>query len=120
MAEQVEKTMKTEHRTRSELVREALRIYISIRHFPEETPTPAELRAIRRGRTAYENGDYITLHELRTKEKMARGPRVRRSGRFTSEEIHRALFPKGAPRRKKLEDLKEGIRRHIRERHARH
>ena len=44
---------------------------------------------------------------------------VRRSARFTSEDIHRVLFSKRAPRRKTLEQLKEGIRRHARKRHAR-
>lgn len=63
MAEQVERTMKAEHRTRSELIREALRTYISIRHIPEEIPTAAELRAIRRGEAAYRRGDYVILDE---------------------------------------------------------
>jgi antitoxin PrlF len=45
---------------------------------------------------------------------------VRRSGRFTSEDIHRALFPKKAtPTPRSVEEMKEGIRRHVRERHAR-
>ena len=44
---------------------------------------------------------------------------VRRSGRYTSEDIHRAVFPKGWPRRRSADDMKEGIRRHMRERHAR-
>ncbi len=73
MAEQVEKTMQAENRTRSELVREALRTYIAIRQFPEEAATPAELRAIRRGRAAYERGDYVTLDELRRREKAVAG-----------------------------------------------
>ena len=73
MAQQVEKTMQAENRTRSELVREALRTYIAIQRFPEETPTPAELRAIRRGRAAYERGDYVTLDELRRREKPVAG-----------------------------------------------
>jgi hypothetical protein len=63
MAEQVEKAMKTEHRTRSELVREALRTYISFRVLPQESPTSSELRAIRRGEAAYRRGDYISLDE---------------------------------------------------------
>jgi len=78
MADQVEKTMKAEHRTRSELVREALRTYIAIRQFPEEMPTPAELRAIRQGRAAYQRGDFMTLDELR-KEELARRPRRTRT-----------------------------------------
>ena len=44
---------------------------------------------------------------------------VRRSARFTSEDIHRALFPKQAPESRTVEDMKEGIRRRVRERHAR-
>jgi AbrB family looped-hinge helix DNA binding protein len=44
---------------------------------------------------------------------------VRRAGRFTSEDIHRALFPKKAPARHTIEEMKEGIRRRVRERSAR-
>jgi AbrB family looped-hinge helix DNA binding protein len=44
---------------------------------------------------------------------------VRRSGRFTSEDVHRALFPKGAPKARTLDEMKEGIRQFIRKRHAR-
>jgi antitoxin PrlF len=44
---------------------------------------------------------------------------VRRSGRFTSEDIHRALFPKKAPAQHTIEEMKEGIRRRVRERSAR-
>jgi AbrB family looped-hinge helix DNA binding protein len=43
---------------------------------------------------------------------------VRRAGRYSSEDLHRALFPKGAPKRKTLAQLKEGIRRYVRKRHA--
>jgi len=44
---------------------------------------------------------------------------VRRSARFTSQDIHRALFPKQAPKSRTVDDMKEGIRRSVRERHAR-
>ena len=44
---------------------------------------------------------------------------VRRSGRYSSEDIHKALFPEGPPKRRTVEEIKEGIRQHIRERHAR-
>jgi AbrB family looped-hinge helix DNA binding protein len=43
---------------------------------------------------------------------------VRRSGRYTSEDLHRALFEE-APEPKTLEELKEGIRRAVKSRHAR-
>lgn len=44
---------------------------------------------------------------------------VRRAGRYTSEDLHRALFPKGAPRPRSLEELKRGIGRYVKRRHAR-
>ena len=44
---------------------------------------------------------------------------VRRSARFTSLDIHRALFPKPAPKSRTVEDMKEAIRRRVRERYAR-
>ena len=44
---------------------------------------------------------------------------VRRSARFTSQDIHRALFPTLAPKSRTVDDMKEGIRRSVRERHAR-
>jgi predicted transcriptional regulator len=79
MAEQVEKAMKAEHRTRSELFREALRTYFSIRLLPRESPTPSELRAIRRGEAAYRRGDYITLDEY-FRELDRRPRRARKKG----------------------------------------
>jgi AbrB family looped-hinge helix DNA binding protein len=44
---------------------------------------------------------------------------VRRSARFSSEDIHRALFPGQTPKSKTLAEMKEGIRRRARERYAR-
>jgi antitoxin PrlF len=44
---------------------------------------------------------------------------VRRAGRFTSEDINRALFPDGPPQSRTLAELKEGVRRHVKSRHAR-
>jgi AbrB family looped-hinge helix DNA binding protein len=43
---------------------------------------------------------------------------VRRAGRYSSEEIHRALFPK-RPTSHTLEEMKEGIRTHMKKRYAR-
>ena len=45
---------------------------------------------------------------------------VRRAGRYSSEDVHRTLFPGRAPKRKTLDQLKQGIRRSVRKRHARH
>ena len=44
---------------------------------------------------------------------------VRRAARYTSNEIHRALFPKQEPRPRTLDEMREGIRRRLRKRHAR-
>ena len=43
---------------------------------------------------------------------------VRRAGRYTSEDVHRALFPK-PPKPRTLEELKEGVRRYMKGRYAR-
>jgi len=45
---------------------------------------------------------------------------VRRAGRFTSEEVHLALFRGRAPEPKSLAELKEGLRSAVRKRHASH
>ena len=42
---------------------------------------------------------------------------VRRAGRFSSSEIHRAIFA-APPAPRTLADLTQGIRRHIKARHA--
>ncbi len=44
---------------------------------------------------------------------------VRHAGRYSSEEIHRALFPEGPPAPVPVEDMKASIGKHIRKRHAR-
>ena len=60
MAHQVDQAMKREHRTRSELVREALRIYLA----GAFSPTPREQRAIAQGRREAQRGEYVTLEQL--------------------------------------------------------
>jgi AbrB family looped-hinge helix DNA binding protein len=42
---------------------------------------------------------------------------VRKAGRFSSEEIHRVLFPK-KPRPRTVEEMKAGIRQYTKKRHA--
>jgi antitoxin PrlF len=45
---------------------------------------------------------------------------VRRSARYTNEDLHRVAFPEGPPKKAaSLEDLKEGIQKYIRDRYAR-
>jgi len=44
---------------------------------------------------------------------------VRRAGRYSSEDIHRALFPRRAPRPRTVDEMKEGVRRYMKARHAR-
>jgi antitoxin PrlF len=43
---------------------------------------------------------------------------VRRAGRYTSQDVHNALFPKRAPKGRPA-DVKEAIRTYIRKRRAR-
>jgi AbrB family looped-hinge helix DNA binding protein len=44
---------------------------------------------------------------------------VRRAVRFSSSDLHEALFPQGRSGARKLANVKEAIRKHIRRRHAR-
>jgi AbrB family looped-hinge helix DNA binding protein len=44
---------------------------------------------------------------------------VRRAGRFSSEDIHRALFAGRAPAPRTVAEMREGIRRYVRKRYAR-
>jgi AbrB family looped-hinge helix DNA binding protein len=44
---------------------------------------------------------------------------VRRARRYTSTDIHQVLFPDGPPLRRSLDELKDGIRNDMKERHAR-
>ena len=43
---------------------------------------------------------------------------LRKAGRYTSEDIHRALFPT-PPEPRTIEEMDDGIRRHLRAKHAR-
>jgi AbrB family looped-hinge helix DNA binding protein len=43
---------------------------------------------------------------------------VRRVGQYTSEDVHKAVFAT-PPKRRSLRELKNGIRKHIKSRHAR-
>jgi predicted transcriptional regulator len=70
----VNRAARRQKRNPSELAAEALQWYFLVSEIPEETPTPAELRAIRRGRAAFKRGDYITLDELRRREAVVRRP----------------------------------------------
>jgi CopG family transcriptional regulator/antitoxin EndoAI len=63
MVKEFERVRKAENRTRSELIREALRLYFG-RSVAEVTASPAELAEIRRGRAEIRRGEYVTLDEL--------------------------------------------------------
>jgi len=65
MVEEFEKVRKAENRTRSELVREALRTYFSLVHrFPEIPASQTKLAAIRRGRQAFARRGHTSVEEL--------------------------------------------------------
>ena len=63
LVEKIERVRKAERRTRSDVVREALRSYFAIGRSYE--PSRAERRAIERGRSEIRRGQYVTLEELR-------------------------------------------------------
>ena len=44
---------------------------------------------------------------------------VRKGHRYSSEDVHAALFPEGTPSAKSLKELKDGLRRDVAKRRAR-
>jgi predicted transcriptional regulator len=70
MSQAVEKARKAERRTRSEIVRDALRLYFNpelalrIARLPVYTPTPRELRELEQGRQEMRRGEFLTLDEF--------------------------------------------------------
>jgi Arc/MetJ-type ribon-helix-helix transcriptional regulator len=63
LVRQFEEVRKKESRTRSELVREALRVYFESR-YPAVEATHDERLALRRGRAAFRNGDAVPLKDF--------------------------------------------------------
>ena len=58
----VERVRKLEHRTPSEIIREALRVYLA--RVPVVEATTTEKRAIRRGWAEFKQGKYVHLDNL--------------------------------------------------------
>jgi metal-responsive CopG/Arc/MetJ family transcriptional regulator len=83
MAKQMEQVQKQEHRTRSELLREAWRHYFESR-YPAYKPTRAEAAAIRKGRAAFKRGDYVPLRQLHNELDTARHQARKERPRKTS------------------------------------
>lgn len=44
---------------------------------------------------------------------------VRRAKKYTMRDLHSVLFPEGAPTRKTDDELREGLQKHLRGKHAR-
>src|SRR5438445_8464814 len=63
LVRQFEEVRKRESRTRSELVREALRAYFESR-YPAVPATKAEIAALRRGRAAFRHGNFVSLNQF--------------------------------------------------------
>src|SRR6202040_960962 len=67
MVKEVDRVRRKEGRTRSELMREALRVYVRrTAEFPTYDPTAHELREIEKGRAEMRKGGYFTLDEFKT------------------------------------------------------
>ena len=70
MSRGLAKGRKTQQRSRSEIVREAMRLgfepklALRIARMPVYTPTARELRALEKGRAEMARGEYVTVNEL--------------------------------------------------------
>jgi|SRR5579859_4902783 len=85
MLRRFEAVCRVESRTRSELVREALRSYFESR-YPEVLPTKAELATLRRGRAAARRGDVVSLKKfLHDLESPVKRPRAKRLPKATAQ-----------------------------------
>ena len=66
MLPEIDAAARREHRSRSELVREALRRYLSDRDrmIATDDAQPDEIEAVRRGRGEFERGEFVRLEDL--------------------------------------------------------
>jgi predicted transcriptional regulator len=84
MAKQMKRVQREENRTRSELLREAWRQYFEGR-YGTYMPSKSEVAAIRKGRTAINRGEFVTLeqafHELDNPPRKAGAKSPRKSSR---------------------------------------
>jgi metal-responsive CopG/Arc/MetJ family transcriptional regulator len=68
MVEDLDRVRQRDHRSRSDVVREALRQYVAhhegTRRIPEVDPDSGEMEAVQRGRKAIVQGEYVTLDAL--------------------------------------------------------
>jgi Arc/MetJ-type ribon-helix-helix transcriptional regulator len=82
LVRQFEEVRRIESRTRSELVREALRVYFESR-YPAVEPTLVERAALRRGRAAIRKGDAVSLkaflHGLERHDHRSRAKRLQKA-----------------------------------------
>jgi hypothetical protein len=89
MADELDRVRRKEHRTRSELVREALRRYMReaelrvfrdrIARLPEQAPTLEEAAAIRQGNREFGEGKFTMLNDLHDLGHRRQQPRTKKS-----------------------------------------
>jgi metal-responsive CopG/Arc/MetJ family transcriptional regulator len=79
MLEAADRQARLELRDRSELVREALRLYLA--RIPEDDAMPEEVSAIERGRAQHARGEYVTLDRMLYDLDADRRPRRAKSDR---------------------------------------
>ena len=90
MANELDRVRRKEHRTRSELVREALRRYMReaemramrdrIARLPEDEPTADEIVAIGQGNREFGEGKFTNLNDLHVLGDRHQRPRAKKSG----------------------------------------
>jgi mRNA-degrading endonuclease RelE of RelBE toxin-antitoxin system/predicted transcriptional regulator len=95
LVRQFEEVRKRESRTRSELVREALRVYFESR-YPAVEATNDERLVLRRGRAALRNGDAVSLkdflHGLEHNDHGSRSKRLRKLPQKEQARVKAALL----------------------------
>jgi predicted transcriptional regulator len=75
VSQRLRRAAKKQGREPSDLAAEAIDWYFSSRSLPMETPTAAELRAVRRGEAEFKRGDHVTLDEYFRTRSVGNTPR---------------------------------------------
>jgi hypothetical protein len=65
VGERIARRARQEKRKPAAVAVDALQRYFALPHFPEETPTASELRAIRHGEAEIKRGEYAAVGGLR-------------------------------------------------------
>lgn len=72
LGRRVKSAARREKKRPGQIAAEAIEWYLAAQSLPGDAPTQSELRSIRRGRAAYNRGEFVSLDEFRRKKVVVR------------------------------------------------